>query len=144
MVFGLDEDGANVFGNTLKWLIANKIETVTSHILTPYPGTALYHRLKAANRITDRNLAHYNTAHVVFRPLKLSEKELYRGYLSVYRKFYSLKNIIRRRPKNHKQQIPYFLFNFLYRKLGRFSSALCRIIPPGVLGCFAEKFSYKV
>ena len=143
MVFGLDEDGEDVFDNTLNWLISNKIETVTSHILTPYPGTALYNRMKAADRITDQNLAYYNTAHVVYRPQKLSEKDLYAGYLRVYREFYSFKNIMRRRPENRKQRMPYFLFNFLYRKFGFLSSALCRVIPMGMLGRIAEKLSYK-
>ena len=37
-VFGLDGDDKSVFENTLKWIIDNKIETVTSHILTPISG----------------------------------------------------------------------------------------------------------
>jgi radical SAM superfamily enzyme YgiQ (UPF0313 family) len=41
-VFGLDGDDASVFGATVKWAVENRIETVTSHILTPYPGTAFY------------------------------------------------------------------------------------------------------
>lgn len=35
-VFGLDEDDRSVFKNTLDWIVKNKIETVTSHILTPF------------------------------------------------------------------------------------------------------------
>ena len=40
-VFGLDGDTKETFDATLKWIVDNKIETVTSHILTPYPGTKL-------------------------------------------------------------------------------------------------------
>ena len=66
-VFGLDEDDTTVFKNTLEWIVKNKIETVTSHILTPYPGTKLYSSLIEENRITDFNLSNYNTAHVVYK-----------------------------------------------------------------------------
>lgn len=52
LVFGFDNDNANVFRNTLDWLVRNKIETMTAHILTPYPGTALYRQLLLENRIT--------------------------------------------------------------------------------------------
>ena len=45
-VFGLDGDTPETFKSTLDWIVKNKIETVTSHILTHYPGTALYDRLK--------------------------------------------------------------------------------------------------
>jgi len=144
MVFGLDGDGPEVFGNTLGWLVDNKIETLTAHILTPYPGTRLYTRMDQTGRIDDRDLSHYNTAHVVFRPLNIGVKELCRGYLKIYKQFYSLRNIFRRRPENSRQRKPYFLFNFFYRKYGRFSAALCKIIPMNLLGRFAEWISYKV
>ena len=144
MVFGLDGDGPDVFANTLRWLVKNKVETLTAHILTPYPGTQLYQRMKAAGRITDNNLAHYNTAHVVFHPSNMDKQELYRGYLRIYRQFYSLKNIIRRIPETSGQRGPYFLFNLFYRKWGRLSSALCRIFSMHLLGRAAERLAYKI
>ena len=143
MVFGLDGDGPEVFDNTLDWLVKNKIETLTAHILTPYPGTRLHERMEKAGRINDHDLSHYNTAHVVYDPLYISREELYRGYLKTYKRFYSIKNIMRRKPENPKQRKPYFLFNFLYRKYGRFTSAICKIIPMNLLGNMAERLSYK-
>ena len=59
-VFGLDGDTKETFDATLKWIVDNKIETVTSHILTPYPGTKLYDDMLKAGRITDFNLSNYN------------------------------------------------------------------------------------
>ena len=56
-VFGLDSDTPEVFQKTLDWIVKNKIETVTSHILTPYPGTELYNKLSRENRITNYNLS---------------------------------------------------------------------------------------
>ena len=144
MVFGLDGDGPEVFANTLDWLVKNKIETLTSHILTPYPGTRLYEKMETEGRITDRDLAHYNTAHVVYKPQNIRTNDLYNGYLRMYKQFYSFKNIMRRKPESKKQRKPYFLFNFLYRKYGRLISALCKIIPMNFLGRIAEKISYKI
>ena len=53
----------------------------TSHILTPYPGTVLYDRLKKEDRILIDGLSLYNTSHVVFAPKNMTKQELYDGYL---------------------------------------------------------------
>ena len=67
-VFGMDEDDESVFDRTVEWAIAQGIETATFHILTPYPGTALYERMEARGGccISDWDL--YDTRHVVYRP----------------------------------------------------------------------------
>lgn len=127
-VFGLDGDTPETFDTTVEWIVRNRIETVTSHILTPYPGTALYDRMQADGRITSHDLSLYNTAHVVFRPLGMTAKELYQGYLGVYKKVYSLKNIFRRLPRCKAQRIPYLLFNLVYRKYGRCTDFLCKCV----------------
>jgi radical SAM superfamily enzyme YgiQ (UPF0313 family) len=144
MVFGLDGDGTDTFQRTLDWLISLRVETLTSHILTPYPGTELYRRLDEAGRITDRDLEHYNTAHVVFKPKNMTADELHAGYLWMYREFYSLRSIIRRYPKEIPQRKPYLLFNLLYRKYGALTSALTRLMPMHALGKMAARFSYRV
>ena len=89
---------------------------MTSHILTPYPGTEVYQRFREQGRIIDEDLSHYNTAHVVFQPSGMTKEELYEGYLQVYREVYSFKNILRRCPKSRKQRMPYFLFNFFLKE----------------------------
>lgn len=144
MVFGLDGDGIDVFNNTLAWLEKMKIETLTSHILTPYPGTALYRRMECAGRITDKDLSKYNTAHVVYQPEGMTGEELYRGYLSMYRRFYSFGSILRRMPETKAQRVPYLLFNLVYRKFGRLTSLLTRIIPMQTFGRIAAKIAYKM
>lgn len=143
MVFGLDGDGPEVFSKTLDWLVKNRIETLTSHILTPYPGTALYSRLKDSRRITDDDLSKYNTAHVVFQPKAMTAQELYKGYLWMYRQFYSFRSIISRLPENKTQRKSYLLFNLFYRKFGKFTSAMSRVIPMRVLGRLAAWISYR-
>lgn len=140
-VFGLDGDTSETFRLTLDWIVKNKIETVTSHILTPYPGTALYDRIKKEERIISDDLSLYNTANVVFKPKRMTEKELYDGYLWVYKQIYSLKNIFRRMPKSKGQRVPYFLFNLFYRKYGKFTDLICKIITYKRIGVIAERIS---
>ena len=142
-VFGLDGDTPETFSATVDWIVRNKIETVTSHILTPYPGTALYARMQAAGRITSHDLSRYNTANVVFKPLGMTPDVLYQGYLKVYRDVYSLKNIFRRLPKTKDQRMGYLLFNLLYRKYGKFTDLLCKCITykrMGQIAAFAAKY----
>ncbi len=144
MVFGLDGDEPDVFQRTLDWLVKNKIETLTSHLLTPYPGTALYRRMQAEGRITDQDLSRYNTSHVVFAPKGMTANELYESYLWIYREFYSFRNIWRRMPEHRAQRRSYFLFNLFYRKFGRLTSALARVIPMRVVGRLAARISYRL
>lgn len=141
LVFGLDGDTADTFDATLDWIVKNRIETVTSHILTPYPGTALYERMKAQGRIVTDDLSLYNTANVVFEPANMTAQELYDGYIRIYKQIYSLKNIFRRMPKCKDQRAAFLAFNLLYRRFGKFSDFLCKCISYRRIGIWGEKLS---
>ncbi|QGU95784.1 radical SAM protein [Clostridium bovifaecis] len=143
-VFGLDEDDVTVFKNTLEWIVKNKIETVTSHILTPYPGTKLYSSLLEENRIVDFNLSNYNTAHVVYKPKNMAAEELYNGYLWIYKEVYTFKNIMKRLPKLKNQWIPFLAFNFFYRKFGKLTELLCNIVSFENIGRFFRWLAYCI
>ncbi|AJG99972.1 radical SAM protein [Clostridium beijerinckii] len=143
-VFGLDEDDAEIFKSTLEWIVKNKIETVTSHIMTPYPGTKLYASLLKENRIVDHNLSNYNTSHVVYKPKNMTAEELYDGYLWIYKEVYAFKNIIKRLPKSKKQWIPFLAFNLLYRKLGKLTELVCNIVSFEVIGRFSRWVAYRI
>lgn len=140
-VFGLDGDTPETFQRTLDWIMRNRIETVTSHIMTPYPGTVLYDRLRQEGRILTDDLSLYNTANVVFQPKGMSAEELYKGYLWMYREIYSFRGILRRLPQRKEQRAAYLAFNLLYRKFGRFSDWLCRLVGYGRIGLWGEKLS---
>lgn len=94
-VFGMDADDGSVFDRTVEWAIRHGIETATFHILTPYPGTALYQRLRAQGRITSSDWDRFDTRHVVFRPSALTATELERGYWKAYHDFYRWGSIVR-------------------------------------------------
>jgi len=144
MVFGFDHDRPDVFRLTLDWLILNRIETMTAHILTPYPGTKLFDRLKAEGRILTFDWTRYNTSHAVFRPGHMTPEELEAGYLWMYKRFYSIPSILRRRPIHPKQRMAFFLFNLGYRKYGKLAARLARLGFMNVLGRIARRLSYGV
>ena len=87
-VFGLDDDGPDVFDRTVGWGISQSLETATFHIMTPYPGTALYQRIAAEGRITSDDWNRYDTRHVVYRPFKMTPEQLEAGYWRAYRDYY--------------------------------------------------------
>lgn len=140
-VFGLDNDTPDTFKATLDWIVKHKIESVTSHILTPYPGTKLYETMAKSGRLITFDLSSYNTANVVFKPLGMTQKELYDGYLWIYRKVYSWKNIIKRLPASKRLIMPYLMFNVCYRKYGRLTDLLCRLITYKRIGLYGAKAS---
>ena len=95
-VFGMDADEGTVFERTVdEWAIEHGIETATFHILTPYPGTALYRRMSDQGRLTTHDWDLYDTRHTVFRPARMLPQELEYGYHWAYREFYKWRSIIR-------------------------------------------------
>ncbi len=141
-VFGLDDDDPTTFTRTLEWIVKNKIETVTSHILTPYPGTAQYMRLLDEQRITSADQTLYTTSEVVFSPLKMNASQLKAGYLKIYDDIYSFKNIFRRLPDY--QRTGYLLFNLIYRKYGKITERICDFIGFNRIGYICEKLSFNL
>lgn len=112
-VFGFDDDTKAVFDDTLEFLYRNRITTATFNILTPYPGTRLYHRLKQEGRLISEDWSHYNHYTVTFRPKNMTERELAEGYFFLKKEFYSLSNICRRITR--LSEIPYpGLAQFIY------------------------------
>jgi len=94
-VFGMDEDDESVFERTVQWAVSRGVETATFHILTPYPGTALFRRMETQGRILHRDWDRYDTRHVVFRARGMSGETLEAGYWRAYREFYSWSSIAR-------------------------------------------------
>jgi radical SAM superfamily enzyme YgiQ (UPF0313 family) len=87
-VFGMDDDGEDVFRRTVDWAVEHGITTATFHIQTPYPGTQLHARMVREGRMLTRDWRLYDTRHVVYRPAKLEAKKLKAGYDWAYREFY--------------------------------------------------------
>lgn len=95
-VFGLDEDDKSVFRNTYDFIMENGIHAAQYHILTPLPGTVTYREMERDGRITERDWSRYHTGEVVFKPKGMTAEELLNGYHWIFRKTYSVTNILKR------------------------------------------------
>lgn len=118
-VFGMDDDGPDVFDRTVDWGVRNGITTATFHIQTPYPGTRLYRQMQATGRLTSGDWNLYDTRHVVFRPLKLTPEALKQGYDRAYRQFYSWSSIGRASAAHAspKHRLKHFAYAAGWKKL---------------------------
>lgn len=94
-VFGLDDDGPDVFKRTVDWGVSNAITTSTYHILTPYPGTRLFDSMQQSGRLLTTDWDLYDTRHVVYQSKGLTAKELEDGYWWAYKEFYRWSNIFK-------------------------------------------------
>jgi radical SAM superfamily enzyme YgiQ (UPF0313 family) len=94
-VFGMDDDGDDVFRRTVDWAIEQGITTATFHIQTPYPGTRLYARMVRDGRMATRDWNLYDTRHVVYKPARLTAEALKAGYDWAYKEFYRWGSIAR-------------------------------------------------
>ena len=120
-VFGLDGDDRDVFRRTVDWAVDVGITTATFHILTPYPGTALFDEMESCNRIETRNWDLYDTRHVIYRPSCMSPAELKRGYDWAYEEFYRWTNIFHAASVHSflKHQAKHFFYSAGWKKFER-------------------------
>ncbi|MFA5418516.1 MAG: hypothetical protein WC341_08665, partial [Bacteroidales bacterium] len=111
MVFGFDSDSKVVFDDTVRFLIKNKISTVSFNVLTPYPGTKTYDDLKKENRLTTNDWKYYDHNTVVFQPINMSPYELQMGKVNARKKFYTTQSVITRLWGNLYSPLMYFATN---------------------------------
>ena len=91
------------------------IDAAQFHILTPFPGTRLYNKMKRDGRIIETDWAKYHTAEVVFQPKKMTVEELQRGYFNIWRETYSIPNILKRMARSPRGLAYRAAMNFGYR-----------------------------
>ena len=136
-VFGLDDDDPDVFRRTVDWALDQGITTATFHILTPYPGTALFRKMEAAGRIVTYDWDRYDTRHVVYRTRGLSEPQLKAGYDWAYEEFYRWTNIARGslHHRTFKHSLKHFFYTAGWKK---FESVWNLAIRTRQLGAYAS------
>jgi radical SAM superfamily enzyme YgiQ (UPF0313 family) len=117
-VFGMDDDGEDVFRRTVDWAIEHGITTATFHIMTPYPGTQLHARMEREGRMVTRDWNLYDTRHVVYKPARLRPEALKAGYDWAYEEFYRWGSIARASVKHGslKHQAKHFFYAAGWKK----------------------------
>jgi radical SAM superfamily enzyme YgiQ (UPF0313 family) len=97
-VFGFDYENKDVFEQTLEFIMRSRMDVVQLRILTPYPGTRLYHRLLSEGRLFVRDwwLRGYPPDTLLFQPKGMTADELMSGYARLNRQAYSFGAIMKR------------------------------------------------
>ncbi|MFH1422272.1 MAG: radical SAM protein [Planctomycetota bacterium] len=121
LIFGLDEQTPHVFERTLDFLLRNSVPTISPNVLTPYPGTMLFERLKREGRILHTNWSYYDHRTVCYRPKNMEPEELAEKYLEFRENFFSLSSIIKRSWMQIRvNPLVYLGFNYACRKTTKF------------------------
>lgn len=115
-VLGFDHDRPDVFNRTVNWIEANRLESATFHILTPYPATPLFADMEKEGRILHKDWSRYDTGHVVFQPKRMTAQQLREGYEYAYDRLFSWRSIWRRRPQQAAAVPAYLAGSLLYKK----------------------------
>lgn len=99
-IFGLDNDTPANISQRVHYTMHSGIDVIQPSVLTPLPGTRLYEKMEAENRIL-RNQApedwkYYHFTDVVFQPKQMSPTELETLMDAAYHKMYSKKAVLMR------------------------------------------------
>ncbi len=112
MVFGFDNDTKDTFDETVRFLVKNKVCSVSFNILTPYPGTKTYDDLKKENRLISTDWRYYDHNTVVFSPKNMTAYELQQGKIRAKKNFYTIYSVLNRFFGNLYSPILYFAINY--------------------------------
>jgi radical SAM superfamily enzyme YgiQ (UPF0313 family) len=125
-IFGFDEDDPSVFEETVNFAIQTKIFSVVFALLTPYPETTFYQRIKGEGRLIQDQwwlLERPEESAPHFLPKKMSGEELRKGWKRTWKKFYSLPSILKRfqwnYPSTLANRLVYFPFQFMQYRFTR-------------------------
>jgi radical SAM superfamily enzyme YgiQ (UPF0313 family) len=95
-VFGFDHHTRDTFAETVDFAIEANIDLPRYAVLTPFPGTPLFDRLKREGRILSEDWTLYDGQHVVYQPRHLAAEALLRGTEWAWKQTYSYPSIARR------------------------------------------------
>ncbi len=95
-VLGFDQDTWQTIRETVRFAKKARLTSTQFLILTPLPGSELYERIAAENRIRFHDWTLYDAHHAVFQPARLSLFDLQKAQIFAHRKFYSLKASVRK------------------------------------------------
>jgi len=96
MMLGTDSDTEESIRATYDFIQQTKIPIPRFYILTPVPGSTLYDRFKAENRLITEDLKRYDGSQCVFKPANMTPQKLTELYWWLYQKVFSLRNILKR------------------------------------------------
>jgi radical SAM superfamily enzyme YgiQ (UPF0313 family) len=95
-VHGFDQDNWETVKANVNFAIRAYLTSAQFLILTPYPGSEFYQKIKDENRIKFDDWALYDAHHIVFQPIQFSLLDAQKGQIFSHEKFYSLRQMIKK------------------------------------------------
>lgn len=123
MMLGTDGDTVDSIRATYGFVMRARIPLPKFYVMTPMPGSDLYKEYKSQGRLLHEDYRYYTATHAVHTPARISPEELGRMYWWLYKKVYSLPNILRRtvfHPLFFKRPLAYLFALFVNLKYLRF------------------------
>jgi len=113
IIFGFDDHDESIFEKTLRFLEETAPSLPTFHLLTPYPGTALFKQFDEEGRLLHKDWKRYNHTEVVYRPKLLTPERLYQGWRDARQEAYSWSSIFSRIKANPRGLLTNLAYNIL-------------------------------
>ncbi len=99
-IFGLDADTIDDLHARGEYIINSGVDAFQTSILTPMPGTTLYHRFKEQNRILHNNFPkdweRYHAVEVALKPKQMSPETLEIEMKKIWEKIYNKKVFLKK------------------------------------------------
>lgn len=95
-VLGLDGDDKSVFERTVEYVIKAAIDLPRFSVVTPFPGTPFFYRMKKNNRLLHEDWRYYTGQNVVINPKQMRPDELQEGLFWTWKNTYSISSISKR------------------------------------------------
>lgn len=125
-LLGYDHDTAESVAATCQWALDNRFTFAAFNILMPYPGTPLFERLRAQDRLLydGRWWLHpdYRFNHAAFRPARMTADQLTEAVWQARQRWNSVGSIVHRAldPRTNASSplrlAIYLMYNPLYRR----------------------------
>jgi radical SAM superfamily enzyme YgiQ (UPF0313 family) len=122
-IFGFDEDDPSVFEETVSFAIETKLFHAVFTLLTPYPETAFYQRVKSEGRLVEDRWwfsERPEDSAPYFIPKKMSGEVLRECWKNAWKEFYSLSSTWKRFHRNYPptlvNRLVYFPFQLMQRR----------------------------
>jgi len=122
-IFGFDEDDPSIFEETVAFAIQTKLFSVVFALLTPYPETAFYQRVKEEGRLVQDRwwlLERPEESAPFFIPRRMSSEVLRKGWKWAWKEFYSFPSLWKRFHWNYSptliNRFIYFPFQFMQHR----------------------------
>ena len=128
-VVGFDSDTIDTFRNILEFIDTAKIDLPRFSVLTPFPGTPLFNRLKHDGRILTENWEYYDSVRVVHRPENISVDDLQSGLIDLWHKTYSGGRIFKRFIRSGKNSPLILAANIGFRRYASRITAVAECKP---------------